>query len=66
MTVLKENLTVKFSLHPALKFTVEEQNNSLNFLSVLVEKVGTGLLTSVYRKPTFTGQYFLWKRTYAR
>ena len=25
-------------LHPALKFTVEEQNNPLNFLDVLVEK----------------------------
>ena len=35
-------------LHPALKFTVEkEQNNSLNFLNVLVEKDGTGFLTSV-------------------
>ena len=48
-------------LHPALKFTVEkEQNNSLNFLDVLVEKDGTGFLTSVYRKPTFTGQYIRW------
>ena len=35
-------------LHPALKFTVEkEQNNSLSFLDVLVEKHGTGFLTSV-------------------
>ena len=43
-------------LHPALKFTVEkEQNNSFNFLDVSVEKEGTGLLTSVCRKPTFTG-----------
>ena len=48
-------------LHPALKFTVEkEQNNSLNFLDVLVEKDGTGFLTSVCRKPTFTGQYIRW------
>ena len=48
-------------LHPALKLTVEkEQNNSLNFLDVLVEKDGIGLLTSVYRKPTFTGQYIRW------
>ena len=40
-------------LHPALKCTVEkEQYNSLNFLDVLVEKGGTGFLTSVYRKPT--------------
>ena len=37
-------------LHPALKFTVEkEQNNSLNFLDVLMEKDGTEFLTSVYR-----------------
>ena len=48
-------------LHPALKFTEEkEQNNSLNFLDVLVEKEGTGFLTSIYRKPTFTGQYIRW------
>ena len=48
-------------LHPALKFTVEmEQKNSLNFLDVLVEKEGTGFLTSIYRKPTFTGQYIRW------
>ena len=45
-------------LHPALKFTVEkEQNSSFDFLDVLVEKEGTGFLTIVYRKPTFTGQY---------
>ena len=47
-------------LHPALKFTVEEQNNSLYFLDILVEKEGTGFLTSIYRKPTFTGQYIRW------
>ena len=48
-------------LHPALKFTVEkEENNSLNFLDVSVEKGGTGFLTSIYRKPTFTGQYIRW------
>ena len=36
-------------LHPALKFTAEkEQNNSLNFLDVLVEKEGTGFVTGVY------------------
>ena len=48
-------------LHPALKFTIEkEQNNSLHFLDVLVEKEGTGFLTSIYRKPRFTGQYIRW------
>ena len=52
----------KFNLlHPALKFTVhKEENNSLHFLNVLVEKEGTGFLTSIYRKPTFTGQYICW------
>ena len=53
-----ENLN---QLHPALKFTVDkEQNNSLNFLDVSVEKGDTGFLTSIYRKPTFTGQYIRW------
>ena len=48
-------------LYSALKFTVEkEQNNSLNFLNVLVAKGGTVFLTSVYRKPTITGQYVSW------
>ena len=48
-------------LRPALKFTVEkEQNNSLSFLDVLVEKESTGFLNSIYRKPTFTGQYIRW------
>ena len=48
-------------LHRALKFTVEkEQNNSLNFLDILVEKEGTGFLTSIYRKLMFTGQYTRW------
>ena len=33
-------------LHPAVNFTIEkEQSNSLNFLDVSMEKVGTGLLT---------------------
>ena len=48
-------------LRPSLKFTVEEkQNNPLNLLDALVEKEGTGFLTSIYRKPTFTGQYIRW------
>ena len=48
-------------LHPALRFTVEkEQSNSLNFLGVLVEKEGTGFLTSIFRKPRFVGQYICW------
>ena len=45
-------------LHPALQFTFEkEENNSLPFLDVLVEKSGAGFLTCVYYKPTFSGLY---------
>ena len=52
----KQNL-----LHPALKFAVEkEENNSLKFLDVLVEKEGTGFLTSIYRKRMYTGKCILW------
>ena len=49
------------SLHPSLLFTFEkESNNSLPFLDVLVEKSGSDFITSIYRKPTFTGQYLRW------
>ena len=46
------------SLHPSLRFIFEKEvNQCLPFLDVLVEKVGSKFITSVYRKPTFTGQY---------
>ncbi|XP_065193140.1 uncharacterized protein LOC135824335 [Sycon ciliatum] len=48
------------TIHPALRFTCEhEESNKLLFLDVLVEKTQTGVLTTVYRKPTFTGQYMM-------
>lgn len=48
-------------LHPNLKFTVEtEENGKLSFLDVLLEKSTDNFVTSVYRKPTFTGQYIRW------
>ena len=48
-------------LHTALHFTFEkEENNSLPFLDVLVEKSDTGFLTRVYRKPTISGLYTRW------
>lgn len=48
-------------LHPSLKFTMEKEvNNSLAFLDVVVEKTGANFVTSVYRKPTFSGQYISW------
>ena len=49
-------------LHPALKFTFEkEHDGKLPFLDILVEKNELGSETSVYRKPTFSGQYIRWK-----
>ena len=56
-----EFLSMLNNLHPALKFTCEhEQSNRLSFLDVLVEKTEMGVSTSVYRKPTFTGQYIVY------
>ena len=44
------------SMRSALKFTFgKEENDQLSFLDVLVEKSDEGFLTSVSRKPTFTG-----------
>ena len=49
------------SVHPFLRFTHEkESNHSLPFLDVLVERRDSEFSTSVYRKPTFTGQYLRW------
>ena len=55
------------SLHPSLRFTYEKESNlslslslSLPFLDVLVERHDSEFLTSMYRKPTFTGQYLRW------
>ena len=49
------------SLHPSLRFTVEKESHSfLPFLVVLVEKSSSKFITSIYRIPTFTGQYVRW------
>ena len=49
-------------LHPALKFTFEkEQDGKLPFLDILVERTELAFETSVYRKPTFSGQYIRWE-----
>ena len=49
-------------LHNKLQFTCEEEiNRSLPFLDVLVERSNQQFVTSVYRKPTFTGDYMAWK-----
>ena len=49
------------SLHPSLRFTFENESNlALPFLDVLVEKSPSTFITSIYRKPTFIGQYLRW------
>ena len=49
------------SLHPSLRFTFEKESNlALPFLDFLVEKSPFKFITSIYRKPTFTGQYLPW------
>ena len=48
-------------LQSSLRFTMEEENNGeLPFSDVLVERRDSSFLTSVYRKPTFTGLYLSW------
>ena len=49
-------------IHPALKFTFKkEQHGELPFLDIRVERTELGFKTSVYRKPTFSGQYIRWE-----
>lgn len=46
------------NIAPSIKFTMElENNNSIPFLDVLVNKVNQHLETSVYYKKTHTGRY---------
>ena len=49
------------SLQSSLRFTFEKESNlALPFLVVLVEKSPSKFIASIYRKPTFTGQYQRW------
>ena len=57
-----EFLTKLNCLHPSLKFTFEkEKGKCLPFLDVYFERTDIGFEISVYRKPTFTGQYLRWE-----
>ena len=50
-------LNILNTLHPNLEFTMEmEEDNKLSFLDVLVEKQDMMIVTSVFRKKTFSGQ----------
>ena len=49
------------SFHKDIQFTsVEEQNNELPFLDLLVRHTNKTFVTSVYRKPTYTGLLLKW------
>ena len=57
-----EFLTKTNCLYPSLKFIFEkEKGKGLPFFDVHVERTDIEFETSVYRKPTFTGQYLRWK-----
>ena len=57
-----EFLTKLNCLYPSFKFTFEkEKNKCLPLLDVYFEKTNIGFETSVYPKPTFTGQYLRWE-----
>lgn len=46
------------TIRPSIQFTMEkERDNQLAFLDVLITRTECRFKTSVYRKPTFTGQY---------
>ena len=43
---------------PSIKFTIEKENKGkLPFLDILIDRNNDKITTSVYRKPTHTGQY---------
>ena len=48
-------------MHSSLVFTKEDETNGvLAFLDVNIERSGSSFVTSVYRKPTFKGDYVPW------
>ena len=48
-------------LHPSLTFSMhEKKDNNSPFLDVLVERRSFAFVTSIYRKPMFTGLYLSW------
>ena len=55
-----EFLTTLNCVHPSLRFSFEKEK-CLPFLDVYVKRTDVGLETSVYRKPTFTGQHLRWE-----
>jgi hypothetical protein len=49
-------LTYLNSKHPSINFTSDQEHNQiLPFLDVKVQRLEDKFITSIYRKPTFTG-----------
>ena len=62
LKVVDQLLNLMNSKHKNIKFTCEiEKNKKLAFLDVLVNRKKGGFITTMYRKPTFTGVYLHWK-----
>ena len=55
---VKKSLRFMNSRHPNIQFTCEEESfNKISFLDVSVTRMGNKLVTSLYRKKTFSGVY---------
>ena len=55
---VKKFLHYMNSRHPNIKFTCEEEiNNIISFLDISITRVNNKLITSLYRKKTFSGVY---------
>ena len=53
---VKKFLHYMNSRHPNIKFTCEEEiNNNISFLDISITRVNNKLITSLYRKKTFSG-----------
>ena len=55
---LEEFLKHLNTQRPSIRFTIEKENKGkLPFLDILIDRNNDKITTSVYRKPTHTGQY---------
>ena len=55
---VKKFLRYMNSRRPNIKFTCEEEiNNNISFLDISITRINNKLITSLYRKKTFSGVY---------
>ena len=61
LKVVDELLKLMNTKHKNIKFTIElERKKKIPFLDVLISRKSMGYMTTIYRKPTFTGVYLNW------